>query len=340
VLPQLPVPLVAAPMAGGPSTPHLVVAVGEAGGLGFLGAGYKTVDAVRAEVDEVRRRSTRPFGVNVFLAGSPTADPAAVTAYRDTLAADATALGAEAGEPRWEDDEVAAKLAVVAGVPLVSLTFGCPPRGVVRALQDAGSLVVVTVTSPDEARVAAEAGPDALWVQGEEAGAHRGTFADVPTEDGGIAPGVPLLDLLDIVRATTDLPLVAAGGLMDGADVRAALQHGATWAAMGTAFLGCPEAATTATHLAALQDPRFGATAMTRAFTGRPARALVNDFVRAHDAGAPSAYPEVHHVTRPLRTAAAAAGDAHRLHLWAGTGWQRLRPMPAADLVRTIAAEL
>jgi nitronate monooxygenase len=278
--------------------------------------------------------------VNVFLAGSPTADPGAVDVYRDTLAADAAALGVEAGEPRWEDDEVAAKLAVVAGVPLVSLTFGCPPRDVVTVLQEAGSLVVLTVTSPDEARVAAEVGPDALWVQGEEAGAHRGTFADVPTDDGGVAPGVPLLDLLDIVRATTDLPLVAAGGLMDGTDVRAALAHGATWAAMGTAFLGCPEAATTRTHLAALQDPRFGTTAMTRAFTGRPARALVNDFVRAHDADAPSAYPEVHHLTRPLRTAAAAAGDAHRLHLWAGTGWQRLRPMPAADLVRTIAAEL
>ncbi|HEX4698219.1 MAG TPA: nitronate monooxygenase [Actinomycetes bacterium] len=340
MLPELPVPLVAAPMAGGPSTPDLVVAVGEAGGLGFLGAGYKTFDAVRAEVDEVRRRSTRPFGVNVFLAGSPTRDPDAVTTYRDTLAADAATLGVDAGEARWDDDEVAAKLAVVAGVPLVSLTFGCPPRDVVGVLQDAGSLVVLTVTSPDEARVAAEVGPDALWVQGEEAGAHRGTFADVPTDDGGVAPGVPLLDLLDLVRATTDLPLVAAGGLMDGADARAGLGHGATWAAMGTAFLGCPEAATTATHLAALQDPRFGATTMTRAFTGRPARALVNDFVRAHDADAPSAYPEVHHVTRPLRTAAAAAGDAHRLHLWAGTGWQRLRPMPAADLVRTIAAEL
>jgi nitronate monooxygenase len=340
VLPDLPVPLVAAPMAGGPSTPDLVVAVGEAGGLGFLGAGYKTVDAVRAEVEEVRRRSTRPFGMNVFLAGSPTAEPAAVASYRDTLAADAAALGVEAGEPRWDDDEVVAKLAVVAGVPLVSLTFGCPPRDLVRVLQDAGSLVVLTVTSPDEARGAAEVGPDALWVQGEEAGAHRGTFADVPTDDGGVEPGVPLLDLLDLVRAATDLPLIAAGGLMDGADVRGALDHGATWAAMGTAFLGCPEAGTTATHLAALQDPRFGATAMTRAFTGRPARALVNDFVRAHDADAPSAYPEVHHVTRPLRTAAAAAGDAHRLHLWAGTGWQRLRPMPAGDLVRTVAAEL
>jgi nitronate monooxygenase len=340
VLPDLSVPLVAAPMAGGPSTPALVVAVGEAGGLGFLGAGYKTVDAVRAEIEEVRRRSTRPFGVNVFLAGSPTGDPGAVAVYRDTLATDGAVLGVEAGQPRWEDDEVAAKLAVVAGVPLVSLTFGCPPRDLVGVLQAAGSRVLLTVTSLDEARLAAEVGPDALWVQGEEAGAHRGTFADVPADEGGVAPGVPLLDLLDIVRAITDLPLIAAGGLMDGADVRAALEHGATWAAMGTAFLGCPEAATTATHLAALQDPRFGATTMTRAFTGRPARALVNDFVRAHDAGAPSAYPEVHHVTRPLRTAAAAAGDPHRLHLWAGTGWQRLRPMPAADLVRTIAAEL
>jgi nitronate monooxygenase len=126
---------------------------------------------------------------------------------------------------------------------------------------------------------------------------------------------------------------------MDGADARRALDAGATWAAMGTAFLGCPEAGTHPTYLAALTDPRFDRTAMTRAFTGRPARALVNAFLRDHDAAAPRGYPEVHHVTRPLRQAAAAAGDAEHLHLWAGEGWRRLRPMPAADLVRTLAAE-
>ena len=340
MLPTLEVPLVAAPMAGGPSTPALVAAVASAGGLGFLPAGYRSPEAVVADIEEVRRLTSAPFGVNVFLPGAPTPEPEAVAAYRERLAPEAAALGVEPGEPRWEDDAVDAKLAAVAGVPLVSLTFGRPSAAVVEALRAAGSAVLVTVTSVQEALSAAAVHPDALWVQGAEAGAHRGSFADVPAEDGGVAPGVPLLDLLDQVRAVTDLPLVAAGGLMDGADVRAVLDRGATWAAMGTAFLGCPEAGTTATHLAALQDPRFAATTMTRAFTGRPARALVNDFVRAHGAGAPAAYPEVHHVTRPLRTAAAQAGDAHRLHLWAGAGWQRLRRAPAAELVRAVADAL
>jgi nitronate monooxygenase len=196
--------------------------------------------------------------------------------------------------------------------------------------------VLVTVTSVEEARQAAAVEPDGLWVQGSEAGAHRGSFVD----DDSTGPAVPLLDLLAAVRSETDLPLVAAGGLMDGADVAAALAAGATWAGLGTAFLGCPEAGTHPTYLAALTDPRFDRTAMTRAFTGRPARALVNAFVREHDAVSPRGYPEVHHVTRPLRTAAATAGDADHLHLWAGEGWQRLRSMPAADLVRTLGAEL
>jgi nitronate monooxygenase len=127
---------------------------------------------------------------------------------------------------------------------------------------------------------------------------------------------------------------------MDGADVAAALAAGATWAGLGTAFLGCPEAGTHPTHLAALTDPHFDSTAMTRAFTGRSARGLVNAFMREHDPVAPRGYPEVHHVTRPLRQAAAAAGDAEHLHLWAGQGWRRLRPMPAGDLVRTLAEEM
>jgi nitronate monooxygenase len=336
VLPRLDVPLVAAPMAGGPSTPALVAAVASAGGLGFLAAGYKPTAAVVAEIEEVRRLTSAPFGVNVFLPGVPTPEPDEVAAYRSRLEPEAAALGVEPGEARWEDDEADAKLAAVAGVPVVSLTFGRPSADAVAALQSAGSTVVVTVTRVEEALSATAVHPDALWVQGAEAGAHRGSFTD--DEDTG--PVVPLRPLLTAVRSVTELPLVAAGGLMDGADVRAVLEHGATWAAMGTAFLGCPEAGTSPTHLAALTDPRFTRTAVTRAFTGRPARALVNDFLLTHDAAAPRGYPEVHHLTRPIRTAAAAAGDADRLHLWAGEGWQRLRPMPAADLVRTVATEL
>ena len=334
MLPELTVPIVAAPMAGGPSTPDLVVAVGDAGGLGFLGAGYKTAAAVRDEIAEVRRRTGAPFGVNVFVPGAPTSDLAAITAYADRLAPVATKLGVELGEPRSDDDGWADKLEVVAGVPVVSFTFGRPDRSVVERLQAAGSAVAVTVTTPDEARAALEVAPDLLWLQGAEAGAHRGSFTDDPP------PAVPLVELVTGVRAMTDLPLAAAGGLMDGADARRALAARATWAAMGTAFLGCPEAGTSATHLAALTDRRFTETAVTRAFTGRPARGLLNDFIREHDAAAPRGYPEVHHLTRPLRTAAAAAGDTEYLHLWAGAGWQRLRPMPAADLMATITREL
>ena len=336
MLPSLAVPVVAAPMAGGPSTPALVAAVAAAGGLGFLAAGYKPTAAVVSEIEAVRRGGAHTFGVNVFLAGAATTDPAGVAAYRERLRPLAASLGVETGQPRWDDDEVEAKLAAVAGVPVVSVAFGCPTAHTVQRLQAAGSAVLVTVTSVAEAAQAAAVGADGLWLQGSEAGAHRGGF----TDDHTATPGLPLAALLAGVRAETSLPLVAAGGLMDGADARRVLDAGATWAAMGTAFLGCPEAGTSPTYLAALQDPRFTRTAVTRAFTGRPARALVNNFLLEHDVEAPRGYPEVHHLTRPIRTAAAAAGDADRLHLWAGEGWQRLRPMPAADLVRTVATEL
>ncbi|MGZ4591721.1 MAG: nitronate monooxygenase [Actinomycetes bacterium] len=336
MLPELAVPVLAAPMAAGPSTPRLVDAVTRAGGFGFLAAGYKSAAQVRAEIAELRGRTTRPFGVNVFLPGARAPDLDAVLAYRERLRPDAGVLGVEPGEPRWDDDELDDKLAVVAGVPVVSFTFGCPATSIVERLRAAGSSVVVTVTALDEAEQALAVQPDALWLQGSEAGAHRGSFTDEPDT----AAALPLLELLAQVRALTDVPLIAAGGLMDGRDIAAALAAGATAAGLGTAFLACPEAGTHPTHRAALSDPRFARTAVTRAFTGRSARGLVNDFLLTHDAFAPRGYPEIHHVTRPLRAAAAASGDADRLHLWAGQGWQRLRPQPAGDLVRLLLSEL
>ena len=313
-------------MAGGPSTPALVTAVAAAGGLGFLAAGYKPTAAVVAEIEAVRRGGAGTFGVNVFLAGAATTDPAGVSSYRERLRPLAARLGVEPGEPRWDDDEVDAKLAAVAGVPVVSLAFGCPSAEAVRRLQSAGSAVLVTVTTVGEAEQAAQVGVDGLWLQGSEAGAHRGGFTD---DDSG-TPGLPLAQLLSGVRAATSLPLVAAGGLMDGADAHRALDAGATWAAMGTAFLGCPEAGTSPTHLAALAEPRFDRTATTRAFTGRTARALVNAFLVEHDAAAPRGYPEVHHVTRPLRQAAAAAAASPRRPTGAGGRGHRRQPPPGA----------
>ena len=333
MLPELDVPVVCAPMAGGPSTPDLAAAVGAAGGLGFLAAGYRTGAQVAADVAALRAVSSRPFGVNVFLIGPSAADRGAVLAYRERLGPTAARLGVELDEPRWDDDDLAATLDAVAGVPVVSTAFGCPAPDVVDRLHAAGTAVVVTVSSAAEARAAERVGADGLVVQGDEAGAHRGGCSDAL-----VLP--PLAELLPVVRAATGLPLWAAGGIMDGADVARVLRLGASAAVLGTAFLGCPEAGTSATHLAALMDPRFDRTVVSRAFTGRAARGLANALVAEHAAAAPAAFPEVHWVTRPLRAEAARRGDPDLLHLWAGQGWRRLRPVPAADLVQRLADEL
>ena len=187
-----------------------------------------------------------------------------------------------------------------------------------------------TVTSPEEAAAAAGAGIDALVVQGAEAGAHQGSFED--TDDEPIA----LLPLLRLADAAVDLPLVGAGGIADGRAVAAALAAGASAAALGTAFLRCPEAGTSQVHRRALAAG--GRTALTRAFTGRRARAIVNRFVSEHG-GAPSAYPHVHFLTAPLRAAAREQGDGDGVNLWAGEGFALAREAPAADLVRLWAAE-
>jgi nitronate monooxygenase len=319
-------PIVLAPMGGGPGTPALAAAVSEAGGLGFLAAGYKPADAVREEIRAVRAATRAPFGVNVFVPWPDRGDAAAVGRYVDELRDEPGPLG----EPRFDDDDWEAKLAVVAEerVPVVSFAFGAPPGEVVERLRGAGCEVWVTVTEPAEARVDA----DALVVQGVEAGAHRGSSRD---EDGYGEVG--LLALLRLVAREVDLPLVASGGLIDGAGVAATLVAGARAAALGTAFLLCPEAGTSAVHRAAIRGD--GATALTRAFTGRRARGIVNRFLAEHGAGAPSAYPQVHHVTAPLRAAARERGDADAVNLWAGQAHAGARALPAAELVAVLAAE-
>ena len=191
--------------------------------------------------------------------------------------------------------------------------------------------MAVTVTSADEARLAAEHGADSLVVQGTEAGGHQGTF-------GNAEPNrTPLLDALAAVRAVVDLPLVATGGIMTAADARAVLDAGAHAVQIGTALLCTPEAGTSAVHRAALLDARYPGTVVTRAFTGRWARGLANRFTVEHP-DAPAGYPQVHHLTRPLRAAAAKAGDSDVPNLWAGTEWRAVRAEPAAEVVRRIGA--
>jgi nitronate monooxygenase len=324
-------PVIQAPMAGDPSTPALAAAVSAAGGLGFLAAGYKSAERVAADIAAVRAATDRPFGVNVFVPDPRPVDVAAVRRYRDSLASEATRYGVPLGEPRVDDDGWAAKLDLLVAerVPVASFAFGCPAAFEVARLRAAGTLVVATVTSVPEARIAAAAGADLLCVQGVEAGGHRGTFADAPGDTA-------LLPLLALVSAAVDLPLVAAGGIMTAAGVAAVLAAGAVAAQCGTAFLAADEAGTPAVHRAALVDPA-STTSLTRAFSGRWARGIANRFMLSH-ADAPAGYPAIHHVTRPLRAAAVAAGDPGGMNMWAGQGHSLVRSAPAADILRLLTA--
>ncbi len=337
MLSELRIPVIAAPMAGGPSTPQLVAAVSGTGAFGFLAGGYRTAEVLAEQLAATRSRTTAPFGVNLFVPGpSSTVD---ISAYREQVRADADRYGAEPGEPRWDDDDYPAKidLLVEARIPVVSFTFGLPRPDDVRRLHGVGTEVVVTVTTPGEARQAAALGADSLCVQGFEGGGHRGTFANDPASPtGGEAYG--LLAALRLVSAAVDLPLVAAGGIVHGRDVAAVLAGGAVAAQCGTAFLRCPEAGTPATQRAALADGAR-ATTVTRAFSGRPARGLVNRFITEHGSQAPSAYPQLHNLTRPIRSAAAAAGDPESMSLWAGQTYTLATEEPAADVVTRLHTE-
>ncbi|MGV9270772.1 nitronate monooxygenase [Kitasatospora sp. NPDC003701] len=339
-LDELAVPVIAAPMAGGASTPELVAAVNAAGGLGFLAAGYRSAAATAEQIGRVRELTDRPFGVNLFVPaapaapGAPTApgDPQAVAAYREHLLPEAERWGVRLpGAIAPDRDDWDAKIAALldAPVPVVSYTFGLPSPEEARALRAAGSYQVATVTTPQEARRAEAVGVDALCVQGPEAGGHRATHgvADRPGD-------VPLLELLPAVGAVTALPLIAAGGLADGPAVAAALRAGAVAVQLGTALLRADESGASAAHRAALTE--FPDTVVTRAFTGRPARGLRNAFIERYEPYAPAVYPEVHHLTQPLRAAAAARADTGAMHLWAGTGHRAARSGPAAELVKEL----
>src|SRR3954470_12810920 len=329
---MLELPIVQAPLAGGASTPALAAAVSEAGGLGFLAAGYKTPAAVRADAEALRGLTAQPFGLNLFAPPAADADRAAVERYAGRLRPEADRYGAALGDPRHDDDAWEEKLAIAAEVrpAVVSFTFGCPAREVLERVQAAGGAAWVTVTTADEARAAAAAGADALVVQGVEAGGHRGSFDDA-------APGdVGLLVLLQLARAAVETPPVAAGGIATGAAIAAVLTAGASAAQLGTALMLTPESGTSAPHRAALRADAD--TALTRAFSGRTARGIVNRFLREHSGDAPAAYPQLHYLTAPVRAAPRERGDAEALNLWAGQAFGLSREEAAGELVRGLGA--
>jgi nitronate monooxygenase len=329
------IPIVLAPLAGGPSTPELAAAVSNAGGLGFLAAGYLTAAELAARCRRTGELTVRPFGVNLFVPG-PAGDADGVRRFAGEIEGHVAGVGARLGESRHDDDDWDAKISYLTGGPagpagVVSFTFGIPGEDVIAGLRARGTEVWVTVTSLDDARRAAAAGADLLVVQGYEAGGHRGGTSDAPDE------AVGLIALLQLISANVATPVVATGGIATGQAIAAVLCLGARAAALGTAFLDAAEAATTPVQRSALRQD--APTRLTRAFSGRTARGIENDFLRAHSASAPAAYPEVHHLTSPMRKAAREAGLADYVNLWAGQAYPLTASAPAADLVRDLWAQ-
>ncbi|WP_194923487.1 NAD(P)H-dependent flavin oxidoreductase [Catenulispora pinisilvae] len=333
-------PIVAAPMAGGPTTVALVGAMQGAGAFPFLAGGYKKAEALAAEVRQVRELGgSGTFGVNLFVPGTDAVDAAAFRAYAAELAPEAAQYGLEL-DPQPvvdDDDEWPDKLALLLAepVPVVSLTFGLPDVRDIAALRRVGSRVLATVTTAAEAKIARDAGVDGLVVQAPAAGGHSGTYDPLRTLTSVSAP-----DLVREVRAAVELPVVVGGGVARAEDVRVLLAAGAEAVAVGTLLLRTDESGASQTHKDALADPAFTETVITHAFTGRPARGLHNGFIDRHESTAPYGYPALHHLTRPLRQAAAKAGDADRLHLWAGTGFRAAKEGPAAEVIRELARGL
>jgi NAD(P)H-dependent flavin oxidoreductase YrpB (nitropropane dioxygenase family) len=334
---EMSIPLVASPMSGGPTTPAMVSAATRAGGFGMLAAGYKTVAAVEAELKTVRAEGI-PFGINLFAPNPLPIDPESYRAYATIIQKEADQFGLTLPvEPIEDNDRFDEKIALLLDdpVPMVSFTFGIPQRSVIAALQQANTVVVQTVTTPDEAAQAHDAGVDMLALQAVVAGGHSGTLS--PRRP--LQP-VPIVDLVKQVTAAVPLPVLAAGGLATPDAVADVIRAGAAAAIVGTVLLRATESGASATHQAALTDPARTETVLTHAFTGRPARGLRNTFIDNHEAEAPFGYPALHYLTSPLRKAAAAAGKPDYVHLWAGTGYRHATAEPTADILRRLASEL
>jgi nitronate monooxygenase len=330
-------PILQAPMAGGITTPELVAAVSEAGALGAFAAGYLTPDAIREAIRRIRALTSRPFQVNLFVpeqTGAPSPDDVArAVRALEPLRAEVglSAPAAPGARPRFPDQLL---VVLEEAVPVFSFTFGNLGAEDVEAVRRRGAVVLGTATTVREARALAAAGVDAVVAQGSEAGAHRGTFA-VPAAQalvGGLALVPQVVDAVEV-------PVVAAGGIMDGRGIAAALALGASGVQMGTAFLACPESGAHRVYkeaiLARAEDDE---TVLTRAFSGKLARGIANRFTREMEGAPLLPYPLQNGLTADLRQAAARAGRADLMSLWAGQGRALATSRPARALVADLVA--
>jgi len=336
-------PIIQAPMAG-VATPALAAAVSNAGALGSLGFGTSTPAQARDMMQATRALTQRPFLVNVFCHVPMPRDAAREAAWLQHLAPLFALFGGAPPSTLREthrsflgDDETYALL--LAEVPAaVSFHFGLPPVERIRALQDAGIVTLATATNVQEAKRIENAGVDAIVAQGVEAGGHRGVF-DLDAVDEGLSTAVLVRQLVK----TTTLPVIAAGGVMDGQGIRAMLDLGACAAQLGTAFIACPESAADASYRANLQSPRAASTRLTSVFSGRPARGIINALTthgHAPDAPPPAGHSVAYDATKQLHALASKQGNAEFAAHWAGQGAPLARALPAKDLVKQLMCEL
>lgn len=339
---SLTVPIIQAPMAG-VSTPDMAAAVSNAGGLGSIGVGATDAAGARAMIAAVQARTSRAFNVNLFVHEDPTPDAAREAAWREALRPLFAGFDAQPPEQLRtiyrsfaHDDDMLALLVETAPA-VVSFHFGLPDAARIAALKQAGIILLSTATSLDEALAARAAGVDAVVAQGYEAGGHRGVFdPDAPDDRLGV------LALTRLLVQKSGLPVIAAGGIMDGQGVRAVLDLGAVAAQLGTAFIACPESAADEAYRAALQGEGAAHTTMTRAISGRPARSLRNRFTLWGQGDVPqaAAYPIAYDAGKALNAAAKARGEGGFGAQWAGQGAPLARSMPAAALMAALQAEM
>lgn len=335
------IPIVQAPMAG-VSTPEMAAAVSNSGGLGSIGIGAADAAGARAMIEATRARTDCPFNVNVFVHATPMANPTTEQAWLDALRPVFGRLGTEPPAAlrtiykSFADDEEVLALLVEAAPAVVSFHFGLPGPEQIAALRQAGCVLLATATSLSEARLIEAAGVDMIVAQGWEAGGHRGVF-----DPGAHDDRLGTMALTRLLATQSALPVIAAGGIMDGAGIKAALTLGAVAAQLGTAFIACPESSADEAYREAIASRAANHTVMTRVISGRPARCLSNRFTE-WEASAPGEvpdYPIAYDAGKALNVAAKAAGESGFGAQWAGQAAPLSRAMPTADLIAALWRE-
>ncbi|SDE49313.1 nitronate monooxygenase [Paenibacillus sp. UNCCL117] len=327
-------PILQAPMAGGPAGPELAAAVSNAGGLGNLGAGYLSPQQLSQAIRDVRLRTDRPFGVNLFVP-EPFAESAEeIRQMKDRLQAYRVQFGiasAPAPSSYAESFEEQVQAVLDEQVPVCSFTFGIPSQDVIQALKRQGTVVIGTATTVQEALQLEAAEVDVIVAQGSEAGGHRGSFLN-----DGAEPLIGTMALVPQIADQVSLPIIAAGGIMDGRGLAASLALGASAVQMGTAFLACPESGAHPVYKQRILSAREDDTEITTVYSGKAARGIITDFMKdmRDYSGTIPPYPIQNALTRDIRQAAAKAGDPEYMSLWAGQGLRLATGRTADDIVR------